>query len=119
VFEKLSVALGLTYDTVYAPVQLQTYERDKNIFRLPFDSQGEPTLKPEEMQELNLNINQKVRITAGPLKGKLGKFLGKDSLGNFEMRFILSEGGTKLRLGAWWIREALEGNIAHFPVVNV
>jgi len=47
-------------------------------------------------------------ITGGYLKGKIGKVIGIDKLGNIEMRFLLQEGQTKIRLGSWWIPQALE-----------
>jgi NAD-dependent SIR2 family protein deacetylase len=86
---------------------------------------------------LDLGEGAVVRITAGPYAGDEGEVLGRSRHGHYQMRFMHlihkrqgeggggSGGGGCWRapmthtLGAWWVAEALAGQLAHFPLETV
>lgn len=126
VFALLAKKLQLTPDEIAAPSLPFALPEQKvaNVFALKrYDAEGVrlPADAPDSKTVIDLRDGKRVRVAIPEASNVdlIATVAGQDPEGNFQ--FSLRRDGKLTRtylLGRWWIRDALNGEIARLPIVN-
>lgn len=107
-------------DKKYTPIISDTSIVRKNVYRIPYDEQGQKSSTSTSV--LNVSVGERLFITIGKYKGDEGVVImvGEDE-GHIKIRWKhKSNNDTVIRsLGAWWLEAAVNGTVDVFPVMNV
>lgn len=111
---------------MYVPVVPKECVVETDVFRVPYDSNGEFTKDKSKWQLWDLRKGSEVRVTEGPGKGYVGVVTGKRSDGQYRITLPLQREGHKDNgkvwsvyvLGSWWLETAVNGRFPLLPVVN-
>jgi len=98
----------------------------ENVFKVPYDSEGNLTEDEDEMVVWDLRKGAKVKVTDGPgesfegtLEGIKEKLFYRIRLPNQRQGKDLGKGEKLYSLGLWWIETATKGLCPKLPVVNI
>lgn len=121
VMELLALELGIgdrvrPMDHVHRPDLAENSEVAEDVFRVPFDADGNPT-KTKTKTIWDLRVGRRLRLTGGPYAGDVGRIIGKNDAGHYRIRFEDSihpifkarRRPFSLWLGNWWLEEATKG----------
>lgn len=98
----------------------------KDVFRVPYNSQGKLEQDSTKWQVWDLRSGSYVMVTAGPGKGYVGQITGKNKEGHYRVRMPLQREGHEKQakvwsayiMGKWWLETAVNGKAALLPIVN-
>ena len=138
VFRLLAARLGLknvkSEDYVYSPEISPDLKMEEDVYLVPFDVDGNPLMNltdKSKMQQWDLRIGARVRLTGGPYAGDIGVVVSKNNTSGYRIRFANSINPTfnirrrtfSLWMGPWWIEMATRGKGiipgGRLPFVNV
>jgi hypothetical protein len=105
---------------------------DRDVYRIPYDSQGtlisDPLQREESNTILDLSVGREVVMVSGPYAGDQGRVTKRTPGGHFKITFIhtldyrknVIIGPYEMEhvLGAWWIEAAVLGTLPQIPLVN-
>ena len=108
-------------------------QREEDVFRIPYGSDGErlgslDEIPTEALTILDLREGAMVQITSGPYAGDQGEIVGRSRSGHYQIRFLHTltkrDGRTwkapmTHTMGAWMVAEATLGLLERFPIVSV
>ena len=120
------MSLHVRPQKMYVPVVPKECVVETDVFRVPYDSNGEFTKDKSKWQLWDLRKGSEVRVTEGPGKGYVGVVTGKRSDGQYRITLPLQREGHKDNgkvwsvyvLGSWWLETAVNGRFPLLPVVN-
>jgi len=107
---------------IHVPVAEAGSEVEPDVFRVPFDEDGNLSKTKETLWDLR--VGARVRLTSGPYEGDEGEVVAKNEDGHYRLKFSDSvhpmfrgqpeKSGIKrapfsMWLGNWWVQEATQG----------
>lgn len=100
----------------------------RDMFKIPYNSQGVLTDNVDEWIVWNLNKDQKHIVVSGPGEGFKGKMVGRMKGNNVHYTFCTKniregcvshgKGFVNFCIGAWWVETAVNGLWHQIPIVN-
>jgi hypothetical protein len=124
-----------TLEAAPSPCSRYTFygENEEETYRVPYDpsdgtwsSEQHDSDDSSTLTTLSLFDGARVRLTVGPHCGDVGEVVGRDKQGHyiiiFQHRLKTTSKLTRpfeRRMGAWWVKHAIEGTIVRLPIVNV
>lgn len=136
VMELLAQELGIRdrvrpMDHLHRPDLAADSQVEEDVFRVPFDADGNPTRGKADAMIWDLRVGRRVRLTGGPYAGDVGRIIAKNEAGHYRIRvegsihpiFKARRRPFSLWLGNWWLEEATKGYgicpRGKIPFVNV
>lgn len=131
VLSLLAEELGITQkvkpmDHVYKPSCAEGSVVDEDVFLLPFDEEGRPSMDGKKIT-WDLRAGRLVKMTGGPYEGCVGQIVGKSTSGHYKISckgfniagnafadeqlpsHLMVKRNFSLWLGSWWLEGATKG----------
>merc|ERR1719168_100930 len=125
----LARELKLVVPELVIPIQYEPApdsQLAENVFKVPYNSEGNLTEDEDEMVVWDLRKGAKVKVTDGPGESFEGtieelkeKLFYRVRLPNQRQGKDLGKGEKLYSLGVWWIETATKGLCPKLPVVNI
>lgn len=119
------LGLSLPIFREYSPTFPENSVIEDNLYRIPYDKQGNLTEDPAEMIVWDLRVGAKIKVVSGPGEGFKGAIISAPhnhySLRLPKMREGSPEHGKTskcYRMGCWWAETATKGLWHQVPIVN-